>query len=137
MPVDVLPRDGAIAKRIGRVVRSDSQNKATGGQLELEVTVDNRDRALPVGAVVDAALTLARQEQVLTVPRSAIQSVTGKQYVFQMLNGRALRQAVAVDDVATDPVAIRSGLKAGDQVISERLNELTDGARVRPAVNRN
>ena len=131
----VTPRDGAVGARTGKVVRLDEKGKVAGGNIPIEITVDNRDRALAAGTMVDAALDLGHQEQVLTAPRSALQSLGDKHYVFQISNGRATRRIVEIDESTTDPVVIRHGLTAGDRVIVERLGAIKDGLRVVPAGN--
>ncbi|MGZ8478984.1 MAG: efflux RND transporter periplasmic adaptor subunit [Candidatus Binatia bacterium] len=133
MTAQVSPRarEWAGGARVGRVVRLDGT--AVGHEIQLEISVDNRDRAMTVGTVVEAAITLAHQEQVLTLPRSALQAVAGQHHVFLIIDGRAVRRAVKLADENADPVAIRDGLNAGDRVIANRLSEITEGARVRPA----
>ncbi|MGZ8530318.1 MAG: efflux RND transporter periplasmic adaptor subunit [Candidatus Binatia bacterium] len=133
MTAQVSPRarEWAGGARVGRVVRLDGT--AVGDEIQLEISVDNRDRAMTVGTVVEAAITLAHQEQVLTLPRSALQAVAGQHHVFLIIDGRAVRRAVKPADENADPVAIRDGLNAGDRVIANRLSEITEGARVRPA----
>ncbi|MGZ8521001.1 MAG: efflux RND transporter periplasmic adaptor subunit [Candidatus Binatia bacterium] len=133
MTAQVSPRarEWAGGARVGRVTRLDGT--AVGDEIQLEISVDNRDRAMTVGTVVEAAITLAHQEQVLTLPRSALQAVAGQHHVFLIIDGRAVRRAVKPADENVDPVAIRDGLNAGDRVIANRLSEITEGARVRPA----
>lgn len=131
MTVQVSPREGAAGARAGKVVRLDGP--AAAEEIQLEISVDNRDRALLIGTAVDAALTLAHQELVVTIPRSALQSLADKHFVYLIIDGRAVRRAVKLADESADPVAIRDGLNAGDKVIADRHSEFTEGARVRPA----
>lgn len=131
MTAQVSPRQGAGGARAGKVARLDGT--AAAEELQLEISVDNRDRALPIGTAVDVALTLAHQEQVLTIPRSALQSVADKHFVFLIIDGRAVRRAVKLADESADPVAIRDGLNAGERVIADRQSDFKEGARVRPA----
>ncbi len=131
MVAEVSPRAGAGETRAGKVMRLDGT--AAAEEIQLEISVDNRDRTLAVGSAVDAALTLAQQERVLTVPRSALQSLDGQYFVYLIIDGRAVRRAVKLADDSAGPVAIRDGLKAGDRVIVARHSELKAGARVRPA----
>ncbi len=131
MTAQVFPRELPAGARAGKVVRLDG--RAGADEIHLEVSVDNRDRALAIGTAVDVALTLAHQELVLTIPRSALQSLADQYFVYLMIDGRAVRRAVKLADDSADPVAIGDGLNAGDRVIAERLSEITEGARVRPA----
>jgi multidrug efflux pump subunit AcrA (membrane-fusion protein) len=131
MTAQVSPRELPAGARAGKVVRLDGS--ATAEEIQLEISVDNRDRALPIGTAVDVAVTLEHQEPVLTIPRSALQSLADLYFVYLIIDGRAVRRAVKLADESADPVAIRDGLNAGDRVIAERLGEITEGVRVRPA----
>jgi RND family efflux transporter MFP subunit len=132
MTAQVSLREGAGGARAGKVARLDGT--AAAEEIQLEITVDNRDRALAIGTAVEVALTVAHHDLVLTLPRSALQSLAGQHFVYRFIDGRAARRAVKLADESADPVAIREGLKAGDRVIAERLSEITEGARVRPAL---
>jgi RND family efflux transporter MFP subunit len=134
MAAQVVARQGSVAVRAGKVFRLDGNTKKEGAEIPIEIRVDNRDRALQIGATVDATLSLAGQEQVLTIPRSALQSAADKHYVYRVIDGRAVRRLVELDDAASDPLVIRTGLQAGDQVIVDRLGNITEGMRVHPAV---
>ncbi len=127
MTVAITPRQGTARARTGTLTRLDKT--APGEFLSVEISVDNRDRAWKIGVPVDASLTLARQEPVLTIPLSALLTEAGKQYVYLVADRRALRRAVEVAESA-DPAVIRSGLKVGDQVIVSDLGKIKDGTRV-------
>jgi len=133
LSAQVSPRQGTVNPRVGRVIRLDSISKTAGADIEIEIRIDNRDRALHIGAAVDATLSLEGQEQMLTIPRSALQFAAGSHYVYQVVDGRAVRRVVKPEDLSADPVIIRDGLKVGDRVIIGRLGEIEEGVRVRPA----
>ena len=133
LSAQVSPRQGTVNLRVGRVIRLDSISKTAGADIEIEIRIDNRDRELHIGAAVDATLSLEGQEQMLTIPRSALQFAAGSHYVYQVVDGRAVRRVVKPEDLNADPVIIRDGLKVGDRVILGRLGEIEEGVRVRPA----
>jgi len=133
MSAQVSLRQGAVKARAGKVVRLEGKPNSAGAELEIDIRVDNRDRALQPGAVADGMLIWEGQEQNLTIPRSALQSTGDRHYVFRVADGRALRRVVTPDDASADPVVIRDGLKAGDQVIVDRVGEIKEGVRVHSA----
>ena len=134
MAAQVSARQGSVEVRAGKVVRLDGNIKSDGAAMPIEIRVDNRDRALQIGATVDATLSLERQEQVITIPRSALQSAADQHYVYRVVDGRAVRRLVELDDANSDPILIRAGLKAGDQVVIDRMGKIKEGMRVRPAM---
>lgn len=125
MTVAVTPPQGAA--RVGTLTRL--AKPAPGEVLNVEVVVENRDGAWPIGLPVDVRLTLARQEAILTIPLSALITVAGNQYVYLVAGGRAVRRAVEVADSA-DRAVIRTGVNSGDQVVVSDLGKIKDGARV-------
>ena len=134
MAVRVSPKEGSAEVHHGEVVRIRRDIKTSDMEMPIEIRIDNRDRALQLGARVNATLSLNSQEQVPTIPRSALQSVADQYYVYQIVNNRAARRRVELDSTSPDVAVIRAGLKAGDQVIAGRLSELNEGMRVRAAV---
>lgn len=131
MSAQVSPRQGPAQARAGKVFRLDNIAKTGGADIEIEIRIDNRDRALRIGAAVDATLSLEGQEQVLTIPRSALQAAADSHYVYLVVDGRARRRIVKTDDLIADAVIIRDGLQVGDRVILGRLGEIEEGVRVR------
>ena len=134
MGVRVSPKEGSAEVHHGEVVRIRRDIKTSDMEMPIEIRIDNRDRALQLGARVNVTLSLNSQEQVPTIPRSALQSVADQYYVYQIVNNRAARRRVELDSTSPDVAVIRAGLKAGDQVIAGRLSELNEGMRVRAAV---
>ena len=134
MAVRVSPKEGSAEVHHGEVVRIRRDIKTSDMEMPIEIRIDNRDRALQLGARVNATLSLNSQEQLPTIPRSALQSVADQYYVYQIVNNRAARRRVELDSTSPDVAVIRAGLKAGDQVIAGRLGELNEGMRVRAAV---
>jgi RND family efflux transporter MFP subunit len=114
----------------GKIVRMDGNVTTADGETPIEVRVDNHNRVLQLGTLVDATLTLKMQDQ-LTIPRAALQSAADRHYVYQIVDGRAVRRGVELEATSSEPAVIRAGLKAGDQVIVERTGVLKEGLRVR------
>jgi len=133
MSARVSLRGAPATARAGKVVCLNTAAKATGAGTAIEIYIDNRDHGLPVGAEVEATLNLHSQEKVLTMPRAALQSVSGRPFVFQIVNDRAVRRAVKLDDLSGDPVVIHEGLNIGDSVVVEGAAVVEDGTRVHPA----
>lgn len=133
MVAQVVSRHAGSEKYIGKVLRQESAAKSSGSDVPLEIIVDNRARGLALGAAVEAALALPLQEEVLTIPRTALGSSGEGLFVYLFSDGRARRRPVIVDDPTAVHIVVRQGLQAGDQVIADTLGELQDGTRVRAA----
>ena len=92
--------------------------------------------ALPVapgliaGAVVKGEIIFG-QQTVLTIPRSAVLSRDGHNYVFVAKNGRAILKWVDTGQENSDNVEIRHGLNVGDDVVTLGNYELEHGMLLR------
>jgi RND family efflux transporter MFP subunit len=135
-PVRIASVESPALMRQGEVARVESKFENQQPVLQLEIRVANGDRAFRPGAAIDAILNLERHEEILLIPRAAVQLVADKRFVYKIANGRAARYEVKIDDEANDPVVIRDGLKAGDAVILDWTEAVTEGARVRGANSR-
>ncbi|MBI2800634.1 MAG: efflux RND transporter periplasmic adaptor subunit [Gammaproteobacteria bacterium] len=83
------------------------------------------------GAMVRGEVLLEQRSEVLVVPRSAVLWQGDKTYVYVIEQGRAARRPVETGQEQGKEIEIRSGIAAGDAVVSLGNYELTDGMRVR------
>ncbi|MFN2444944.1 MAG: efflux RND transporter periplasmic adaptor subunit [Vicinamibacterales bacterium] len=67
------------------------------------------------------------------VPKKAVRSTDGTDFVFVVREGLAERRAVRVGSASGDQVEVLSGLTAGERVVVEGPADLSDGARVEEA----
>ena len=88
---------------------------------EMGVKVAFRESAGPAPAAV----------RNLLVPKTAVQQQDGRDVVFVVENGRASRRAVTVNRTTGEEAIIGSGLVAGDKIVADWPQGLTDGIRVK------
>jgi RND family efflux transporter MFP subunit len=86
------------------------------------------DTPLKVGMSVEANIVVAEAKSVLLVPSEALSGKT----VEVVANGRAVRRTVEIGIRGTRMTEVRSGLEAGDRVVSPFRSDVPDGGRVRP-----
>lgn len=67
------------------------------------------------------------------VPKRAVRSADGADYVFVVRDGQAKRRAVRLGAADGDQIEVLSGLAAGERVVVEGPADLIDGARVEEA----
>lgn len=94
------------------------------------VSFDNGESNLRPGSSVDVRIITAEHPDALAVPERATFRREGQWYVFGVRNGRARLAPVTIGLKNDDWAEILDGLKAGDTIVAEPKNELTDGARV-------
>ena len=108
--------------------------------LPVWLTVDNPDGQLRADMFVKAALLLAKNSAVLTVPKSAMLEEGGEKFVFVRTGDTFDRvdiQAGAEDD---RNVEVKDGLVPGDEVVTQGQRELytawLTGGGKKPAANK-
>ena len=67
----------------------------------------------------------------LLVPKGAVRTDGGQAIVFVVHEDRAERRAVTVGATNGDQIEVVSGVNAGERIVVEGVNTLTDGARVK------
>jgi len=88
-------------------------------------------RRLGDGYRVEARFVIWEGNDVLQIPASALFRLKQGWAVFVVENGRAKTQALEIGQRAGLIVQVRSGIKAGDQVITHPDDKIKDGGRVK------
>jgi len=98
----------------------------------VEVLIDNGSGMLRTGMTVRVDLVVADNPQALTVPDTALKKdvESGKEFVFLLADGKAVRTEVKSGIAAGGDVEIISGLKVGDAVITSSAR-LSHGMKVK------
>jgi len=103
-------------------------------QLLLKGTVPNPNRRLRPGMFANVQLSTARQADVLLAPESAVVYDRQGTYVWRLgAEARAERVPIEVGQRRDGRVEVRSGLAAGDRVVSAGTNKVVPGRPVRVA----
>ncbi len=113
----------------GAVVSIDSRVDAITRAVTVIATVPNSEGLLKPGMFMTVGLEKKRND-VLLIPEEALVPREGRQYVYIVVNGKALEREVSLGGRAPGLAEIRSGLAAGDQVITEGTQRLRPGAAV-------
>jgi membrane fusion protein (multidrug efflux system) len=123
----------------GKVTAIDSVIDATTRNVQVQATLDNPGGKLRPGMFVQVAVALGESRQVIALPASAISYAPYGDSVFvvtdlQGQDGKTYRgvrqQFVKLEGARGDQVAVISGLKTGDEVVSSGVFKLRNGAAV-------
>jgi len=114
----------------GKVIAIDPQiNPATHSVL-IRASVGNTDHTLLPGLFARFELVQAQRANALLVPERALWPVGDKVFVFRVVDGKAQQVEVRVGERLPGQVEIRSGLAAGDVIVTAGQPKLHDGAAV-------
>lgn len=108
---------------VGKVEYIGRQIDPVGRTLTARIRLQNRDDMLRIGLFGTARVVAKGEragEPVLVVPRSALIEVAGKTVVFVRVNPEEFElHEVATGEAAAGKVRVLSGLREGEQVVSE------------------
>lgn len=116
----------------GSITFLDSAVDQTTGTIAVKATMPNDKQELWPGQYVNVEIEVGSRANAVIVPTVALQAGQNGQYVY--LVGKDSKVSVRQVQVAGSDgelSAIASGLAAGDQVVVEGQQRLTDGARVK------
>ncbi len=123
--------DESIYDESGKLDFMDNQIDKDLGTLTMRATFTNKKHQLIPNDFVRVVVTAKNKTTVTTVPQEAVlESVNGK-YVWVIdENGCAKQQDIEVNGTIDKNWIIKSGLKAGDVIISSNLQSIRQGSKV-------
>ncbi|MCY7370350.1 MAG: efflux RND transporter periplasmic adaptor subunit, partial [Polaromonas sp.] len=132
MKATAFDRTRSTALEVGQFASLDNQVDIATGTVRAKARFANAALALFPNQFVNVQLVVRNLVDVVTVPLNAVRYGTSGDYVYVL---DAVERTVALRPVkrglaTAEKVVITSGLKAGEQVITEGADRLKDGARV-------
>ncbi len=132
--LSVTALDRAQKNQLGQGVVStnDNQIDTTTGTIRLRALFDNADEALFPNQFVNIRLLADTVKDAITVPVAAVQRGQPGTFVYFVKPDDTVAIRV-IETGATDgeKVAITKGLAVGDQVVTDGVDRLRDGAKIR------
>jgi len=138
--VRVTPEGDGGREHVGRITAFDSVVDEATRNVRVQATFDNPKAELHPGMFVEARVRLADSAPVVTLPASAISYAPYGDSVFvvEEVKGpkgetyRGVRQQfVKLAGARGDQVAVVSGIKPGEEIVSSGVFKLRNGAAVR------
>jgi multidrug efflux system membrane fusion protein len=131
MPVTAMDQAGTSVLAKGRFLTFDNQIDATTGTVKAKARFANGDGRLFPNQFVNVSLLVDTLSRVVTVPVTAVRHGAQGDFVFLLMPNRTAKLSV----VKTGPslgskIAILSGVKLGDTVITEGADRVDDGSKV-------
>lgn len=109
----------------------DNRIDTSNGTIEIGATFPNPDERLWPGRYVLVNLMLTLQRDAVVAPLSAIMTGSSGQYVFVVNQDQTVEmRVVTVARTAGDDAVIASGLKAGENVVTDGQLQLEEGTKV-------
>lgn len=112
----------------------DNQIDSTTGTFRLKSQFGNADNGLWPGQFVNVRLQVRTDNGALVIPAEAVQRGPDGDYVYQVQGDNTVKMqpVVVAGEVGDSHVMIGTGLKMGDQVVTEGQFRLKPGSKVTP-----
>jgi multidrug efflux system membrane fusion protein len=131
--VTASPHDGVGKSVEGQLDFIDNAVDPTTGTILLKAVFANADRALWPGQFVDIVTRLGDEPGTVLVPAAAVQTGQRGSQVFVVKPDRTVElREVKIGPSADGLTVIRSGVQAGETVVTDGQLRLVPGARVEP-----
>jgi RND family efflux transporter MFP subunit len=97
----------------------------------VEITLPNsREHPLKAGMFARVIFPHLRSGRALTIPRSALVGSVRQAQVYVVKEGMASLRSLVIEGISGDVVRVRSGLTAGESVVTNGQNNLRDNIAV-------
>lgn len=127
LPVELWDRDARRQLAKGRVVALDNAIDTATGTIKVKAAFANDDGALYPNQFVNVRLQVNLLEAVLTVPTTAVQN----NYVYLVQEDSTVTQRrIRVGVTDGERVSIEGELREGEQVVTDGIDRLREGAKV-------
>lgn len=114
----------------GKVEALESAINQANRTLMLRASIPNKDGKLLPGAFVEVALQVNVEQKVIEIPQTAIVFSPEGNFLYRVLDNKAVRTMVTLGDRDADSVIIKNGLNVGDVVITSGQLKIQDGSPV-------
>ncbi|MBI2214706.1 MAG: efflux RND transporter periplasmic adaptor subunit [Acidobacteria bacterium] len=135
-----ITAEGTAIQRSGEVTAIDSKIDESTRNVQVQATLSNRSGELRPGMFVETLLVSGSTQAVIAIPASAISYAPFGDSVFVIedmkdKDGKAYRgvrqQFVKLGSARGDQIAVLSGIKPGEEVVSAGAFKLRNGAAVK------
>ena len=129
--------DGSIYEHNGESDFVSNEIDSATATLAIRYRFANPNQFLVSNGYVTVLLSEAEPKEIIAVPTGAVLANATGDYVYLNVNGTAVRRIVKLGETQGGYIAILEGLSEGEEVITEGVVNVSDGAKlnvVNPAV---
>lgn len=115
----------------GTLLSLDNQIDSTTGTIKLKARFDNQDDTLFPNQFVNARMLVATQQDAVVIPTAALQMGNEGNFVWVLNEKNQVSKHTVTPGIQdSQKVVIAAGLSAGDRVVTDGIDRLTEGATV-------
>ncbi len=132
-PLVVEAWDRTNSKKLsaGVLLSLDNQIDVTTGTLKVKARFDNQDDALFPNQFVNARMLVDTEQNAVVIPTAALQMGNEGHFVWVLNDeNKVSKHLVKTGIQDSQKVVISAGISAGDRVVTDGIDRLTEGAKV-------
>lgn len=131
LTVEAWDRTNKQKLSTGTLLSLDNQIDATTGTIKLKGRFENQDDALFPNQFVNARMLVDTQQDAIVIPTAALQMGNDGHFVWVLnSDNKVSKHTVTTGIQDSEKVVIAAGLSAGDRVVTDGIDRLTEGASV-------
>jgi multidrug efflux system membrane fusion protein len=131
LTVEAWDRTNKQKLSTGSLLSLDNQIDTTTGTIKLKARFNNMDDALFPNQFVNARLLVDTEQNAVVIPTAALQMGNEGNFVWVLNDQNKVSKHLVVPGIQdSQKVVISSGLSAGDKVVTDGIDRLTEGAKV-------
>jgi membrane fusion protein, multidrug efflux system len=116
----------------GKVNAIESLINASSRTVSLRASIANKDGKLLPGAFVEVRLITGVKPKVILIPQSSVVYAADGNYVYSVVNGKAVKTLIELGEKDAKNVEVNKGLKAGDVIVTVGQLKIQEGSPVIP-----
>lgn len=129
--VEAWSRDNKINLARGYLLAVDNQVDTATGTVKFKAEFSNEDNALFANQFVNIHMLLETKKDMVLIPAAAVHQSTKGAFVYVVKEDKtAALQNVTLGQTENENIAVEDGLKAGDIVVVDGSDSLTEGAKI-------
>jgi multidrug efflux system membrane fusion protein len=137
LEADAYSSDFSEKLGVGYLAAVDSQIDPTTAKLKLKAAFDNKDNALFPNQFVNIQLLTRTVHGAVIIPQAAVQRGPDNSTFVYVVKTDGTDHSVEVRNITLGPQAgdsqvVRSGLAAGETIVTDGVDRLLDGSKVTP-----
>ena len=128
LPVQATWNGHTMSGRISQIALAMDQGTKS---FRVEALFQGNNRSFHYGVTAELLINTGTKNNVIVVNREHIRTESGVQYVWIMQDGKAVKREIQTGMNNHLSFEVTSGLEAGDQLITQGIDLLNDGATVK------
>lgn len=131
IPVEAWDRSNKTLLTSGTLLSMDNQIDATTGTVKLKARFTNGDDSLFPNQFVNARLKVSTLQDAIVIPPAALQMGNEGNFVWVVNSeNQVSKKLITAGLQDSQKVVVTAGLNAGERVITDGIDRLTEGAKV-------